>query len=301
MMTDPLMTAQADTHSEISADTILPFIEFDQYIDFVAMCDFARTCHSLSLLIGPAGAGKTASALRYQHDQPLITANGQSPILYFQLSRGEENHKAFYRRVIEAILGDTYRKRGSAADLVSEARRLIQKYGYELLICDEVGFLNHDGLEAARTLHDLIKIPIVFIGMPGFQEHVESRLPQFFSRIAEVLEYGLLSWEVIKYEVLPNVSEQSYLRFDPKQPGADEMVDRIFTGTGGNDQQGARIREVAQVLFRCHKLIQESIDIREQCVANGERPPKIRSFDAQLIRESVKKTKRRGKQVRTRK
>jgi DNA transposition AAA+ family ATPase len=254
----------------------------------------------MSLVIGPAGSGKTASALRYREEQPLITANGQSPVLYFQLSRGEENHKAFYHRVIEAIVGDTYRKRGSAADMVAESRRLIQKYGYELLICDEVGFLNHDGLEAARTLNDLIKIPIVFIGMPGFQEQVERTLPQFFSRITEVLEYGLLSQEMIKYDVLPNISEQSHIQFDPDHKNADKMVATLFEGTGGSDGLGARIREVAQILFRCHLLIQESIDIREQCIANGERPKKIRPFNDALIAEAVKKSKRRGKQGRKR-
>ncbi len=75
---------------------------------------------------------------------------------------------------------------------------------------------------------------------------------------------------------------------------------RPIEGTGGSDGLGARIREVAQILFRCHLLIQESIDIREQCIANGERPKKIRPFNDALIAEAVKKSKRRGKQGRKR-
>src|SRR4051794_12989712 len=149
----------------------------------------------MGLLYGPAGAGKTVSAKRYRDEQPLMTANGQSPILYFQLARGEENHKAFYRRVIEAITRVPYQKRLSAADLISEAKRLLRRYEYDLIVADEIGNMNNDGIEGARTLHDETSIPIVFIGMDDdFKDRIETELPQFYSRIAEVLEFGLLSF-----------------------------------------------------------------------------------------------------------
>src|SRR5262245_35966063 len=116
--------------AKVTAATILPFIELNQYLDFVARCDFIREYRYMALLRGPAGAGKTVSAKRYRDEQPLMTANGQSPVLYFQLARGEESHKAFYRRVIEAITRVPYQKRMSAADLIAEAKRLLRRYDY---------------------------------------------------------------------------------------------------------------------------------------------------------------------------
>src|SRR5262245_2706017 len=186
---------------KITAANILPFIELNQHLDLVAMCDFARLYRYMTLLIGPAGAGKTVSAKRYRDEQPLMTANGQSPILYFQLARGEENHKAFYRRVIEAITRIPYQKRLSAADLIGEAKRLLRRYEYELIIVDEIGNMNNDGLEGARTLYDETGIPIVFIGMDdNFLDRIEDKLPQFYSRIADVREFGLLSFDLLKEE-----------------------------------------------------------------------------------------------------
>jgi AAA domain len=285
--------ALADT---ITTETILPFIELDQYLDFVAMCEFVRQYRYMGLLFGPAGAGKTVSSKRYRDEQPLITANGQSPVLYFQLARGEENHKAFYRRVIEAITGVPYRQRMSAADLIAEAKRLLRRYGHDLIIADETGNLNNDGLEGARTLHDETGVPIVFIAMEGFQERAEAQLPQFYSRIAEVLEFGLLTRDLLKSEVLSRISEKSHLLFDPYQPDADNIVDELFRGTGGSFDHGARFREVTQILVRCHKLIQESLDARQQFIAEfpNRRPPRVRAFNAELIREAVRKSKRRG-------
>jgi len=73
---------------EITPENIPPFIEINQYLDFVVMCDFVRRYCYLGLLLGPAGVGKTVSAKRYRDEQPLMTANGKSPVLYFQLARG---------------------------------------------------------------------------------------------------------------------------------------------------------------------------------------------------------------------
>jgi DNA transposition AAA+ family ATPase len=285
----------------VTAESILPFIELDQYLDLVAMCDFVREYRYMGLLRGPAGAGKTISAKRYRNEQPLMTANGQSPVLYFQLARGEENHKAFYRRVIEAITGVPYQKRLSAADMISEAKRLLRRYGYDLIIADEIGNMNNDGIEGARTLHDEVGIPIIFIGMDdGFKDRMEAELPQFYSRIAEVLEFGLLSYEMLKDDVLPQVSPASHLTFSPEQADADEIAGELFTGAGGNSERGARFRDVQVLLVRCHHILAEKLKLREQLIAEnpGKRAPRMPVFNAEIVREAVKKSKQRGKQRR---
>lgn len=286
---------------KITSENVLPFIEIDQYLDFVAMCDFVRRYCFLGLLLGPAGAGKTVSAKRYRDEQPLMTANGKSPVLYFQLARGEESHKALYRRVIETITGSLYRKRLSAADLISEIKRLFARYGFNLLIIDEVGFLNNDGLEGARTLHDELKIPIIFIAMDtDFKDQVETDLKQFYSRVAEVLDYGLLTYDMLKLEVLPKISTESRLTFCPDQTDADEIVTELFTGAGGDGDRGARFRDVQVLLIRCHDLLDTQLKARENFITRnpGKRAPKMPAFNAELVRQAVKKSKMRGTQSR---
>lgn len=301
-MTTTRPTEDTEKLREITPQTILPFIELNQYLDFVALCDFVRRYCYLGLLLGPAGAGKTVSAKRYRDEQPLMTANGKSPILYFQLARGEENHKALYRRVIETITGSPYRKRLSAADLISEIKRLFARYGHILMIIDEVGFLNNDGLEGARTLHDEMRIPIVFIAMnTDFKDQVETDLEQFYSRIAEVLEFGLLSYDTLKSEVLPQVSPASHLTFSPDQPDADEIATELYAGAGGNEDKGARFRDVQVLLVRCHDLLRTQLQAREEWIAANpdKRTPKMPVFNAELVRKAVKKSKMRGTQNRS--
>ncbi|MEO7909709.1 MAG: AAA family ATPase [Roseiflexaceae bacterium] len=256
----------------------------------------------MALLLGPAGAGKTVSAKRYRDEQPLMTANGQSPVLYFQLARGEENHKAFYRRVIEAITRVPYQKRLSAADLIGEAKRLLRRYEHDLIIADETGNMNNDGLEGARTLHDETGIPIVFLGMDiDFKDRVETQLPQFYSRIAEVLEFGLLSSALLKEDVLPLVSPQSHLTFSPDQKDATDIIKELFEGAGGSSDTGARFRDIQVLLVRCHHILHERITAREQYIAENPktRPPKMPAFNAEIVRLAVRKSKQRGKQKRS--
>lgn len=300
-MTTLSQPAEQGITEVVTAENILPFIELDQYLDLVAMCNFVREYRYMGLLRGPAGAGKTISAKRYRDEQPLMTANGQSPVLYFQLARGEENHKAFYRRVIEAITGVPYQKRLSAADMISEAKRLLRRYGYDLIIADEIGNMNNDGIEGARTLHDEIGIPIIFIGMDdGFKDRMESELPQFYSRIAEVLEFGLLSYEMLKEDVLPQVSPSSHLTFSSEQVDADEIANELFTGAGGNSERGARFRDIQVLLVRCHHILAEKLNIREHLIAEhlGKQALRMPVFNADIVREAVKKSKQRGKQRR---
>lgn len=285
--------------TSITAANILPFITLNQYLDFVAMCEFVRTYRYMGLLLGPAGAGKTVSAKRYRDEQPLMTANGQSPILYFQLARGEENHKAFYRRVIEAITRVPYQKRLSAADLIGEGKTLLRRYGYDLIIVDEIGNMNNDGLEGARTLHDETGIPLVFIGMDNtFKDRIETELPQFYSRIAEILEFGLLSYDMLKGEVLGQVATGSLLTFTPEQTDADKIARELFEGAGGNETRGARFRDIQVLLVRSHHILQERRAARAEYIAQNptERAPKLPVFNAEIVQLAMKKSKQRGKQ-----
>src|SRR6266508_622772 len=213
---------------------LLPFIETAQYMDFTLVCDYSRDHRCVVLVYGPAGAGKTVSAMRYRDAQPLITANGLSPVLYFQLTPADKTDRAFYNTLVEAMTKQPDQHR-SAAVALAEAKRLLQKYRYEALIIDEVGFLAESGLEAVRTLHDQTGLPIILITMPKLVERLEV-YPQFYSRIAQFLEFGLLTREQIRQYVLPAVSQQSSLTFDPEQSAAADIVESLYTGAAGKSE-----------------------------------------------------------------
>jgi hypothetical protein len=255
----------------------------------------------MALVYGYAGAGKTASAKRYRDEQPVMTANGLSPVLYLQLAGGESNHRALYNRVLEAITQIPNQNRTAAAAL-AEVKRLIQKYGFDLLIVDEVGFLRQEGLEGARTLHDETGIGIVFITMPNVYHRLASqdKYDTFYSRLAGIMEFGMLDETNIKRIILPNLSERTHLKFKPGQRDEDDIAYALFVGADGTQKRGARFREIAQILERCHHMIQESIDIREFLRSqNPDGPlPSTLTFNVDLIEGAVNKTKDRGKKLR---
>jgi len=274
---------------------LLPFVETEQFQDFTIACDYARAHQSVALVYGPAGAGKTVSAIRYRDAQPLITANGLSPILYFQLTPADKTDRAFYNSLVEAMTRHPDQHRSAAAAL-AEAKRLLHKYRYEALIIDEVGFLLESGLEAVRTLHDQADLPIILITMPQLIERLE-KYPQFYSRIARFQEFGQLTQEQIRYAVLPGVSKQSHIAFDFEQKDAEEIVAALYEGAGGSDERGASFRDIGHILATANDLIEESIQLRDAFIAEnlGKKHPKIERFDASLIRKAVTRSKRRGK------
>lgn len=182
-----------------------------------------------------------------------------------------------------------------------QKQRLLRRYEYDVIIADETGNMNNDGLEGARTLHDETGIPIVFICMDDdFKNRVETELPQFYSRIAEVLEFGLLSYDILKEDVLPQVSPHSYISFVSEQPDADEIVTELFAGAGGTSDKGARFRDIQVLLVRCHHILEERIVAHAQLIAENPRAraPKMPVFNAAIVKLAVRKSKQRGKQKR---
>jgi hypothetical protein len=274
---------------------LLPFVETEQFQDFTITCDYACAHQCVALVYGPAGAGKSVSGIRYRDAQPLITANGLSPILYFQLTPADKTDRAFYNSMVEAMTRHPDQHRSAAAAL-AESKRLLQKYRYEALIIDEVGFLLESGLEAVRTLHDQTNLPIILITMPQLIERLE-QYPQFYSRIARFQEFGQLTQEQIRYAVLPGVSKQSHITFDAEQKDAEDLVASLYEGAGGVDDRGASFRDIGHILATANDLIEESIQLRDAFIAEnpGKKPPKIELFNASLIRKAVARSKRRGK------
>ncbi len=275
---------------------LLPFILTEQYLQLREICEYARRFRVLGLIYGEAGAGKTKAAQRYVREQPLITANGQSSVLYFQLAQSDKTDRAFLNALVAAITG-LPQKNLTAAVAMAEAQRLLQKYRYVAIIVDEVGFLQESGLEAIRTLHDQTTLPIILITMPNLVDKLE-RYPQFYSRISQFLCFESLTKADIRHKVLPNVALRSHISFDPQQEDASEIVAALYKAAGGTKGQRASFRDVVHILQQANELLQIESE-RRALEDNPDEQPPMSPFDAAFIDLAATFAKRRGTRART--
>src|SRR5262245_32315116 len=118
-------------------DGFLPFIETTQYIDLVAACDFVLQMRKIALIYGGYGGGKSWAAMQYIRSQQRMTANGRYPFHYMHLSQGEKTDRSFLNALIASIKGGP-RPKLYAGEAMDEVRRVWEKFGYQMLIIDEV-------------------------------------------------------------------------------------------------------------------------------------------------------------------
>jgi type II secretory pathway predicted ATPase ExeA len=224
---------------------LVPFVPTKQYLEFKETCDYLRKKRAMGLVHGEAGAGKSRAARRYAEEQGSMSVNSESPVFCLQLEQTDKTDRAFYNALVAAIIRQPP-ENTTATVASNEAKRLLTKYQYELLIIDEFQFLQDSGLEAVRTLWDKLQIPMIFITMTEFIGKL--RMPkykQFHSRIIKVLPFDTLTTKQVKEKLLPNLETHSHLSFSPTQDDADKIVETLFKVTGGNFRDIIKIRTYA--------------------------------------------------------
>ncbi len=278
---------------------LLPFILTEQYCQLRETCDYVRRHRVLGLIYGDAGAGKTRAAQRYVRDQPLMTANGLSSVLYFQLAQSDKTDRSFLNALVAAMTG-LPQKNLTAAVAMAEAQRLLHKYRFAAIIVDEVGFLQESGLEAVRTLHDQTRLPIILITMPNLVDKLE-RYPQFYSRISQFLCFESLTKVDIRRKVLPQVSARSHIQFDAQQPDAKEIVQALYAAAGGTTGRRPSFRDLVHILEQANELLQIAIESRALYADRQDLTtlPPLPAFDVDLIQDAATFAKRRGTRMRT--
>lgn len=271
----------------VSSNELVPFIATRQYKQFKETCDFVRKRRKIGLAYGEAGAGKSSAARRYVNEQPPLAFNGLSPIFYLELEQTDKTDRAFYNTLIATITRQAP-ENVTAKVAGSEAKRLLDKYRYEMIIIDEFHFLQDSGLEAVRTLWDKTGIPIILITMTMFKGVLQKpKHLQLHSRIIRFLPFDRLTKDQIAKTLLPKVDVHSHISFDHDQQDADKIVTALYEATQGN------FREIAKILDQANELI----DLSHQAVARhaaigSKKPsPEVRRFDANIIREAAAMTK----------
>jgi type II secretory pathway predicted ATPase ExeA len=307
------------TNKKFTRERFVDFVETEQYDDIEYICEYAIHHRIIALIVGDAGIGKSLAARHFVNSQPLITANGRSPVLYVQLKQSDKTDRTVLNALVAAINGQPQR-RDTAAVAMAEVRRLIQKYRIQEIIIDEAGYLEDSGLKAVLTLYDPGEgddalIPVVLIITPDYKDKIE-RLPQLNSRIAQRLELSRLEKAVIGELILPNVSNESHITFSPEQADAKEIINELFTASGGTDQNaGAIFRDLVDILIASHTIIQESVEdnafqmeMRQLFEEDPERfhleypgeevpegdPPEPMRFSVDVIRIAAAESKGRG-------
>lgn len=265
---------------------LLPFIRTYQYKKFVETCYKVMARRRFGLVYGYAGAGKTWAALQFAAEQPIMTANGQSPVLYVQFAQSDKTDRAVYNTMVATITNQTPRN-DTTSVAGAELVRLLRKYCYTLIILDEVGFLQDSGLEAVRTLYDKTNLPIILITMPEYVYRVQ-RFKQVYSRIARRLPFENVTDEQIKHEILVRVDEASHITFDPNQEDADEIVEALYLGSDHGS-----FRDMIHILEEASDLIAKSIAYceRESTKNPKKKTMKPRTFDVDLIRDAIMNSK----------
>ncbi len=273
-------------------DGFLPFIETQQYADFVLACDYVQKKRKIGLVYGVAGAGKSWAAFQYVRSHERMLANGRYPIHYMHLSQGEKTDRSFLNALIESITGEP-RKNIQTGMAMAEAIRLWNKFGYQMLIIDEVLALQPTGIEAVRTFHDrgprFPRIPVVLITVPYIKTRLEHpRYEAFYSRIGRLRDFESLSKDQI-HELLLNLPSTSVLKFTADQKDAKDIVDALYIGAGGATRAKARFRVVDDILSYCDVHLKVKRVERKNCMDSDtkKKAPPLPQFDVALIKESI--------------
>jgi DNA transposition AAA+ family ATPase len=273
---------------EISTPSeLVPFISTRQYKKFKETCDFVRKRRKIGLIYGEPGAGKSSAARKYVAEQPALTVNGLSPIFYIDLEQTDKTDRAFYNTLVAAITHQAP-ENVTAKVAGTEAKRLLEKYRYEMIIIDEFHFLQDSGLEAVRTLWDKTGIPMILITMTMFKGVLQKpKHLQLHSRIIRFLSFDRLTKEQIARDLLPNVDVHSHIVFDRDQADAEEIVTTLYETTQGN------FREITKILDQANELIELSIQAVAVHTAVGSKKPApaLQRFNADVIRDAAGMTK----------
>src|SRR5258706_13012457 len=271
-------------------DGFLPFIATEQYSSFVLACDYVLQTRKIALIYGAFGAGKSWAALQYIRSQPRMVANGRYPYHYMHLSQGEKTDRSFLNALIASIKGGP-RPKLYAGEAMDEARRLWEKFDYQMLLIDEVWALQQTGIEAVRTFHDSgpdkLRIPVVLITVPFVKTRLEDpKYGAFQSRVGRVLCFDKLNKEQVR-DILLIFPKTSPLTYRVEQTDSDTILEPMYLGAGGGVKAKASFRLIDDILAYCDICLKIKIVEHRRLIAekpDAVAPPKP-CFDVTLITE----------------
>jgi DNA transposition AAA+ family ATPase len=233
------------------------FLKTKEFKRFAEFCDACKRDKYIGVCYGPAGVGKSASAVEYVHWKLVskFAEPGQDSIApsivrkfdtVFYTAQVINSAKSVNKGINIARTGlwfsisSSYRGKKNAPELPNDFTRLI--------IVDEADRLKLPALEQLRSIFDEEGIALILIGMPGIQKRL-SRFPQLYSRVGFVHEFKMLSRDEVIFlldQYLANRGDT----FDPKDFTDSEALSAIIRITQGN------FRLVNRLLLQIKRILE---------------------------------------------
>ncbi len=123
----------------------------------VAALETARAVPTIAIIYGPAGIGKTETALHYANDAESI---GQSRVFYCMCSKSRRSVVGALDMVAEAV--QAYASAHQARQLEDAIKGRLRNG--DLVIIDEAQHLRPDALDALRYFNDACGVGIAYMG-----------------------------------------------------------------------------------------------------------------------------------------
>lgn len=271
-----------------SPQPIFPYIETEQYLEFVDICEYVRRTRVMGMVYGGVGSGKTEAGRAFVAAQPLLAANGRPSTHRIHLRGSQKTDRILLNGIASSITGQPSHR--VADDAMEEVMRLITKYRIDLLIIDEIGYLQESALEALRTLHDpgygQRFIPILLITMNDvkYKLQYDPKFEKFYSRIGQFLAFRGPSKYQLKNDILPKATKESHIIFRSTQKDADEIIDTLFELAGGTEERGANFRDIVDILRQYQELFENARMARDSHDDPHESPPELPIFDKATLR-----------------
>jgi DNA transposition AAA+ family ATPase len=253
------------------------FITTKEHRRFVEFASAVRKQRTIGLCYGPAGIGKTISALRVSnwnrigpylrdwkpfgpYDQKIASACARSGTVFYTARVG-----AGWRQVRDELGVDLFRfGHLIATDVARRNDAMVRDTAaasVELLLIDEAERLNAMCLEWVRDEFDRRDMGLILTGMPGIEKRM-SRYPQLYSRVGFAHEYRPLQRDELVF-VLEHHWRKLGLDLDETEFTDAQAIAAIARITGGNFRLLQRLFAQIERVLKINELTAITDDVVE--------------------------------------
>jgi DNA transposition AAA+ family ATPase len=263
------------------------FITTKQYKQFAEFCKACHRDQYIGLCYGPAGAGKTESAIHYtkwdritknatdtylsRQETPTWSMRAMYSVMYTAriltqpknvIHEIEHTQRQFSLLKEKSLYPD---------EIPIHVREKNQNFA-ELVIIDEAERLKPQAFELIRELYDKGGASFIFIGMLGIDKIIE-RYPQLYSRIGFVHQFKNLGKNEVEFLINKHFSKLGG-NIDEADFGDQEAVSTIIRMTNGNFRLINRLLKQSYRIMQVNCMTSLSTEILEaarKCLLIGER------------------------------
>lgn len=250
------------------------FIVTKEHRRFVEFANVVRKNQTIGLCYGPAGIGKTVSALRLSNwsriekellaayvyaepDEALVAACVRSNTVFYTARVGST-----WRQVRDELGRDLHAfERLIGRGVRSRTGKDVRSLTVSLVIIDEAERLNASCLDWVRDEFDHRPMGLILTGMPGIEKRL-SRFPQLYSRVGFAHEYRPLQRAELLF-VLKRHWRKLGLELDEAEFTDAQAIAAIARITGGNFRLLQRLFAQIERVLRINELTAVTDDVVE--------------------------------------